>query len=269
MPRKKRNSGKAQKAKAKEKQAEVAKKKQESIEAQIAQLKIDSSPMPMSPEESNSSNGDAKKKKCLHGFKLNDAICQRFVKDFVESLMPSIEREEHLADAFKIGSEATAEKFSTSVLINTSRLEKIVASFLYKGTQRYLDGDMTNACLNASIACYFQQNISVLLGNTHYIDTQLIYELHSADPHTLVSYLKRRIPCTCLDTRYKEVKSLPKMGWCCNDKCSLPGRHIERSKMFYCTGCHEACYCSPSCQKGDWSFHKQYCTEFARDKGLL
>jgi hypothetical protein len=32
---------------------------------------------------------------------------------------------------------------------------------------------------------------------------------------------------------YKEVKSIKKMGFCCNQTCSLPERKVQRSKMFF------------------------------------
>ena len=65
----------------------------------------------------------------------------------------------------------------------------------------------------------------------------MMYELQLADEHTLVSFLRKRITCKCLDTKYKQVKSLPNMGRCCNDGCSLPEGHVQRSKMFCSCSC--------------------------------
>ena len=61
-------------------------------------------------------------------------------------------------------------------------------------------------------------------------------DLKGADDHTLVSYYRKRIPCaSLLDEKYKEVKSVKKMGRCYNKTCSLPGGKVERRKMFSCT----------------------------------
>jgi hypothetical protein len=81
-----------------------------------------------------------------------------------------------------------------------------------------------------------------------------------------VNFFRKRIPCQCLDKKYKEVKSIIKMGLCCNPACSLPDRQVERKKMFKCTGgcrCSNTYYCSYECQKADWSEHKKECSRMA------
>jgi hypothetical protein len=279
MPRKRNAYYKMKKkAKGKEKQMAGAKKRQEIIEAQIEQLDIHSLPLPV-PQMEKGNNNYAIKKCCSHGFKLHDVICQRFVKEFLALFTAAIESDDNdddddeVAHCYtKLALEATAAKYSSSIFTNKSRLEKIASYFVCKGTQLYLDGEMTTACLHACLACYFEQSVSMIV---HYntptsIDAQMMYELQLADEHTLVSFFRRRITCKCLDTKYKQVKSLPKMGRCCNDGCSLPEGHVQRSKMFYCTGCYEACYCSHECQKDDWKEHKQCCKEYRRlNKGHI
>eukprot|EP00985_Skeletonema_marinoi_P003306 scaffold1383_cov79-Skeletonema_marinoi.AAC.1 len=88
-------------------------------------------------------------------------------------------------------------------------------------------------------------------------------EILIADDHTLVSFYRKRISCTCLAKKYKEVKSIKKMGYCNNEKCPLPGGKVERSKMLYCTRCSVAYYCSRDCQKAAWSEHREECKERA------
>ena len=89
---------------------------------------------------------------------------------------------------------------------------------------------------------------------------QKIVELqNSPDPHSLVELLRKRVPCKCLDKKYEEVKSIPKMGLCSNKKCTLPKRMTTQSDMFFCSGYQLACYCSSKCQKADWKRHKETC----------
>ena len=91
-----------------------------------------------------------------------------------------------------------------------------------------------------------------------------ILELQSADDHTLVSYYRKRIPCSCLDKKYKEVKSVKKMGLCRNPNCSLPDNgRVERRKMFSCTRCGVVNYCSVKCQRADWNRHRKGCGKTA------
>ena len=96
-----------------------------------------------------------------------------------------------------------------------------------------------------------------------------IAELDCADDHTLVQFFRKRIPCACLDEKYKAVKSVKKMGICRNKTCSQPGNLVERSKMFCCTQCGEANYCSIECQKDDWKSHKEVCERMAKVKAAF
>jgi hypothetical protein len=66
----------------------------------------------------------------------------------------------------------------------------------------------------------------------------------------------------CLDEKYKEVKSITKMGVCCNPKCSLPGRKVERKGMLHCIRCRLHYYCSRECQEADWPVHKKLCDTY-------
>ena len=88
-------------------------------------------------------------------------------------------------------------------------------------------------------------------------------ELCSCDLHTLVSFLRKRIPCKCMDEKYEEVKTLIKMGLCSNPDCSLPDRKAERNKILYCARCDQVGYCSRACQKAHWKEHKEDCRKIA------
>ena len=122
----------------------------------------------------------------------------------------------------------------------------------------------------AMLACYFEEWIAV---NVHKNQATLrwakLIELNSADDHTLVSYYRKRIPCSCLDDKYKEVKSVKKMGLCYNSTCSHPGDRVERSKMFTCTRCGDANYCSVECQKAFRKAHRVHCDEVVKMKAAL
>ncbi len=74
-----------------------------------------------------------------------------------------------------------------------------------------------------------------------------------------MSCFRNRIPCSCLDDKHKEVMSISKMGICCNPRCSLPDRKLERSAMESCEQCRLVHYYSRNCQKKHWKSHKDAC----------
>ena len=113
----------------------------------------------------------------------------------------------------------------------------------------------------ASFACYLEEYTAIILRTKATFDPTKSAELICADEHTLVKYLRKSIPCNCLDEKYKQVKSITKMGLCANPHCCLPDRRAERKTMLYCTRCRSVNYCSPECQKANWSEHKKSCKE--------
>jgi len=137
------------------------------------------------------------------------------------------------------------------------------------GTQEVLEGDIDSARCYAFIARHFEEHIAVYLAvflqeTKATLDPTKVIELKHGDEHTLVKYLRKNIPCKCLDKKYKEVKSITKMGLCRNPQCSIPNRRVERKSMLYCTRCCAANYCSAECQRADWPVHKGVCDKNAR-----
>jgi hypothetical protein len=98
--------------------------------------------------------------------------------------------------------------------------------------------------------------------------TETVRNFYS-DDHTLVSFYRKRVTCSCLDAKHKEVKSINKMGYCNNDQCPLPGRRAERKDMVYCILCGYANYCSRECQEAAWPEHKGICKELAQQTAKL
>jgi hypothetical protein len=156
------------------------------------------------------------------------------------------------------------ESFGTS-------MEMVMTIFLSTGTQLAILGDYENASQYAAIAYFFEQHVTCSL--SEHIPSPLhwakVHELFTEpDEHTLFGFFRKRISCHCLNQKYKEVKSIAKMGLCFNKECSLPGRKVERNAMTSCSGCRSANYCSRACQKADWPKHKFYCQQCVRLSAL-
>eukprot|EP00984_Skeletonema_dohrnii_P023749 scaffold12826_cov75-Skeletonema_dohrnii-CCMP3373.AAC.5 len=199
---------------------------------------------------------------CKHGFDPFPAghICDRFVRfysctfDASASSGPTA-----VFDAL----DAVEDKYP-EVLHDSSKMKQILSYFSSDGTQCILNGDKKTARTTAAMIIMFEEFIALRVHKTQALmHLQKMIEMVSSDDHTLVSFFRKRIRCTCLDKMHKEVKTIKKMGYCNNDKCPLPGRKVERSKMLYCTRCCDQYYCSRDCQEAHWPKHKNLCKEMA------
>ena len=224
------------------------------LEAQLQRLLISSDDTPQ---------------QCEHGLVQisdGDQICLELINVFLAAFTS----EEDASLGFYVAQDVTRTKFPT---IYESKLDTVASIFIARGTQFILEDkeDKRSAArLYASSACYFE-NLNALSSNISKVSPNVskVFELLDADDHTLVSFYRNRIPCACLDQKYKEVKSVKKIGRCCNLNCSHPGRKVDRSKMLSCTRCCDANYCSVECQKADWKRHKLACCATALVKAAF
>ncbi len=197
---------------------------------------------------------------CMHAFdperKKN---CSQFKIAFLESFDEASCRDTSLQICLIVARDATMGEFS-EVWNDSAKMESVMRCLLFVGTQNILKGDDYNVQTAATFARYFEEHIAVVLKEIQALFRwPKIFETHYADLHSLVKFFRHRIPCSCLDEKYKEVKSITKTGFCCNLGCTIPREQLERSKTKYCSRCRCAVYCSRECQKSDWSRHKNDC----------
>ena len=209
MPSRKKAKGKARKAakearEAKEEESDAvvtANQRQErSLAMQMQQLRINA----LTPTV------------CSHGCPSLSSDEEKICVDFIHAYIDTFISQDNVAEAFITAREVTEEKYPS---MYSSKMEVLISILLSRGTQMILDGGVDNltARLNAMLAFYFEDYLAVEVHKTRGVacPTKVI-ELEGADDHTLVSYYKKRIPCSCLDKKYKEVKSVKKMGLCYN-----------------------------------------------------
>jgi hypothetical protein len=266
MPSRKKAKGKARKAaKAKKetgKEAEGREDEMSTIQVQerMVQLSIGNNPGI----------------KCTHGVsELLDRRTNGLLLEFLEVFRKvvtsvAIAKEDRgvtLGQAFSAAQEATKVKYA-DIWSNRTKIELVSTFLVARGTQYILDDNIDQAKGHASAAYYFEDYTAVFLKEDRVLpDATKMAELFIADKHTLVKFYKKRIPCSCLDDMYKEVKSITKMGICCNREC---GQLVARNTMLYCTRCRQVNYCSPECQIAHWPTHKEFCdycvSEYKKDE---
>ncbi len=260
MPSRKKAKGKARKA-AKEAKAEEAKaKKKKSTAAVAAKQQEGSLEAQMQRLEIINSQSQIN---CMHGSFASTPFGDMMrYKELIQAFVAacdSAQEGDGLMDDFIASHEATKEEFA-DVYSSKLKLEIVISFQLSCGTRCILNRDNDTARFWAAVTCYFEEWVAVSVRKTKaLINWSKIFELYKADDHTLVQFYRKRIPCSCLDKKYKEVKSVKKMGWCYNPSCSKLNQMAVRSKMFYCTRCGEANYCSIECQKANWKRHKWEC----------
>jgi len=125
-------------------------------------------------------------------------------------------------------------------------------------------GDNDAAWDSAIFARFLEQYAAIRFKQTQAVFnwSKIIVLTQIVDEHTVVKFYRRRIPCTCLDKKYVEVKSITKMGICYNLQCNFLDRMVERSKTMYCSRCRCVTYCSREYQKAHWPMHKIQCDKF-------
>eukprot|EP00986_Skeletonema_menzelii_P012959 scaffold7325_cov153-Skeletonema_menzelii.AAC.4 len=194
-------------------------------------------------------------------------ICLQFVSTFRREFYEYADRDNvTIVFALKTAKTVTEAEFA-EVWNDPAKLEIVLSVFLGIGTQAVLDGKDNAAREIATFARYFEQCIAVELKESQaFIAWPKIEEAYGADLHTLVKFFRHRIPCSCLDEKYEEVKSITKLGVCYNPQCTIPYEQLERSKTMYCSRCRCTTYCSRECQEAGWKAHKPFCDRNAARK---
>ena len=209
---------------------------------------------------------EKEKENCSHGYNPSSRFQARFCEDFMKIFMESfysarrgnkpLERLSSVNAAFSTAIDRSHSANTTNISRNRSNFECVNPFCLAEGTKNILDGKSDDARVCAVLALYM--NFTDCTAD-EFPDLQKMLELIDGDEHTLVQFFRKQIPCSCLDEKYKEVKSITKMGVCFNEDCPLPGNMAIRSKMLQCIRCRNVSYCSKECQEANWAHHKLAC----------
>ena len=204
-------------------------------------------------------------KKCLHGIPQKlDEVSFQFMDAFRASFNDALDADVNsdgcsFPSYLLLATDATMDKFAEE-WNDAAKIVEAMSFLLYEGAQAVLDGDIDHAQIMAVLVRYFEEHIAVELKQTKALTSwPKLHEASEADIHTLVTFFKKRIPCSCLDEKHKEVKDITKVSICYNPQCPIPQGEVERRKTMCCSGCRMVIYCSRECQKADWAEHKSKC----------
>ena len=205
--------------------------------------------------------------KCSHGHEFDPSVPSdhfpiQFVKAFQKSFFEAIRYGVQPLEGLSHAKNATLVQFA-DMWNDSAKMEMAMSFCLYAGTNAIIEGNGYFARDLATFTRFFEQYIATVLLQTHaLISMPKIDETYHADEHTLVKFFRHRIPCSCLDGKYAEVKHITKLGCCWNPQCSIPYGEVERSKTKYCSRCRCVSYCSRECQEAHWTNHEPDCDDF-------
>ena len=201
---------------------------------------------------------------CTHGWNPSEFPHGHDCHIFIEAALESLQNKKSVAK------NVYSPKYP-KIWSNSDRLDWIVSALIAIGTELVLQ--YGNDCCNyARVIAQSEALRQFQFKALHRIQPKVycarVDDLVYADARRIVSYLKKRIPCSCLDAKYKEVKSMPKTGVCRN--CDESEPRVEPSSLMSCGSCRKEHYCSKACQKADWKRHKEECniwTEWLANNG--
>lgn len=144
--------------------------------------------------------------KCKHGFDLyfGDGIGIAFATAFSKAFREEDNRDYPIGHRLLQAEDLTMIGYA-DVWNEPTKLEMAVSYLLCMGTQAILAGEYNHARGDAVFVRYFEQYIAVVLKRTQALfRTNKLLETQDADQHTLVTFFRNRIPCSCLDKKYEK-----------------------------------------------------------------
>ena len=255
MVSRKKLKGKARKAKAKE-------KARGPLFALLKQLRLRST--------NNTSIGGPIEQitMCTHGW-TNEFPAEHDCHKFIEVVLDVITKATVAGTACSDAIDKTSNLFG-NVWDHTDCLEWIHKALISIGSSILLaedDREVFDCSVVMGLCEHIHQHLAcVMYQSQPFCYHARVHDLLNADQRRLVSYLKKRIQCSCLNDKYREVKALPKMGTCRYPKCSQPQAKVALSKLLTCSRCKIQHYCSVQCQTADWQRHKENdnCKEWSK-----
>ena len=141
-------------------------------------------------------------------------------------------------------------------------LASLGTDYLLKEQSRYTEMAATVAFVFLSVEALKDEPVEHDVGvRTRDLVEGEMRDLAEGGDRDIVRFFSKRITCSCLKEKYKQLKSEPKLGSCTNCK-----QRKERRKLMVCALCRLPQYCSKACQEAHWPEHKVCCDLHMKNK---
>lgn len=229
---------------------------------------------------------------CMHGFLLtesthysmsseDDISIYNILLTVAGAICTSERKNDRVGGAWEAVKRETDSKHPS--LYNDAATIKLLSKALFSlGTELLLDhrtGTSTefqidikakNSFRCATILAYAEwllQNVEVNINfSKPLFHFHRVHELICSDERRMVSYLIKRIPCSCLNAKFSLIRLDKKMSVCSNLHCDH--WNVELKSLMKCDGCRKAHYCSQKCQAADFEGHKSDCHRWKKWREL-
>lgn len=183
-------------------------------------------------------------------------ICDRFFRTLVDVLNTAVDISPNPIAAHSAMFQHFEEKAPelTVVWDDEAIREKIASYLAYLGTEYLLQGHERYTKMASAIALAVLSFEMEPCANA----AAMMRDLNDGNERETVRFFSKRINCSCLKEKCRQLKSQPKLSVCYGCK-----QKKERKELMLCTRCKFRQYCSKECQQADWLGHRNYCTRIA------
>ena len=182
---------------------------------------------------------------CSHGRPLVLPESGHAVSNFIESVLLD---DQNIRNRFEVFNNDTFRELAVDILV---RIGTLVCNDC--------DDGATGAAKNIAFQILFLESYDVEQGDDLYAAMYrsgmllTVSDLKNGGEREVIRFFTKRISCSCLKVRYKQIKVLhPKSKSRC-DNCE---QVKDRQSLMLCGRCKVCQYCSIECQKADWPKHK-------------
>mmetsp|Transcript_36477 Transcript_36477/g.59523 ORF Transcript_36477/g.59523 Transcript_36477/m.59523 type:complete len:265 (+) Transcript_36477:219-1013(+) len=183
-------------------------------------------------------------------------ICDRFLSALVDVLNKAVDVSPNPIAAHSAMFQYLEEKAPelTVVWDNEAIREKLASYLAYLGTEYLLQGQERYTKMASAIALAVLSFEMEPCANA----AAMMRDLNDGNERETVRFFSKRINCSCLRKKCRQLKSQPKLSVCYGCK-----QKKERKELMLCTRCKFRQYCSKECQQADWLGHRTCCTRIA------